>query len=182
MLIADTAINTKIRTLKDLIQFLNRGEFEAVTEQLGEVFFSPEEFEPFASWQEHKYTRNCIARTADYELVLLCWQPQQATAIHCHDDKECWVKVVQGSFEEKMYCSAEKEVSDTGVRTLGQFEVTSATEATFLHSLKNTSNQRAMTLHLYMKPIEKCRVYNLDSKEMKVVYMKYDTIEGEVVD
>lgn len=175
-------ISTPITSIQDLITFLNAGAFQQVTDQLEDVRFNRADFEPYIHWDSNRYTRNCIARTDDYELVLLCWQPGQKTGIHCHDDKECWVKVLQGDFQEETYFCEGEAVDATGTRMLAPFEVTSATEATFLHSLQNTSTYTAMTLHLYMKPIDKCRIYCPESKKMTVVDMIYDTYGGKPVE
>ena len=42
------------------------------------------EFEKYATWNQESYTRNCIARTDTYELILLCWEKKQETPIHEH--------------------------------------------------------------------------------------------------
>lgn len=173
----------KVSNLKELVARLNDGDFESVTNQLGSVALSAKQFIQYATWKADRYTRNCISHNDAYELVLLCWQPGQQTAIHCHDDKECWVKVIQGTFLEEMYTYEDDVMTPTGSRTLGTFEITNADESSFFHSLKNTTTEVAMTLHLYMKPIHKCRVYLGDNSHLKFkeVTMYYDTIAGKQV-
>jgi hypothetical protein len=36
-----------------------------------------------------------------------------------------------------------------------------------------------MSLHLYMKPIAKCRIYDRETSEIKMVSLSYDTLDGK---
>lgn len=173
--ITQSRFSKQITSLDDLVEHLDQGNFNLVTSQLESIEFTYEELEQFASWSEEKYTRNLINRTEEYELILLCWEPGQETAIHGHDDNECWVKVLSGEFEEKTYALKGDSFEPTGDRKLETFEVTSATTSDFLHSLKNSDSGRAMSLHLYMEPIDECEVYIEEEGCFKTVTMTYDT-------
>ncbi len=74
------------------------------------------EFEKYATWSETCYTRNCIAENEDFELILICWEKGQATAIHDHGGEECWVYFVEGEFRENIY-TQEKEGELNVVKT-----------------------------------------------------------------
>ena len=58
-------------------------------------------FSDFASWKDKAYTRNCLHKTATYELILLCWSKKCITAIHDHGDQNCWVYVLEGTLSER---------------------------------------------------------------------------------
>ena len=49
------------------------------------------------------------------------------------------------------------------------------------HSLHNRSTQRGMTLHLYMNPIDTCRIYDEEKGRFIRKEMSYDTV-AEMVD
>ena len=177
----NSSIKREIGSLGDLVEHLENGEYDFVTSQLSTIQLYPSDFEAFTSWNSARYTRNCIVRTDDFELVLLCWESGQDTAIHGHDGKECWVKVLSGAFEERTYRMEGESFRSTGVRKLNPFEVTHANNADFLHSLSNASSGRAMSLHLYIEPIDECEVYNADLEGFETLSMAYDTIEGQPV-
>ena len=41
------------------------------------------------------YTRNLVAATDDFDLILLCWNPGRQSPIHDHSGSHCHMKVVQ---------------------------------------------------------------------------------------
>ena len=128
---------------------------------------------PFARWSPKKYQRVCLNRTNDMELVLLCWNKGQGTPIHDHDGKECWVHVVKGSFTDRLYSSDfPKKLKD--IRELTAGDSTYLVDEIGSHSLKNTSGELALTLHLYACPIDECKVYVANSSKEEIKYMAYD--------
>jgi cysteine dioxygenase len=47
------------------------------------------------------------------------------------------------------------------------------------HTLKNHSDERAMTLHLYISPIDTCKVFNDTTEDsFKLKELKYDSYKG----
>ncbi|MBO6515648.1 MAG: cysteine dioxygenase family protein [Bacteroidia bacterium] len=175
----DVSLIENIDTLRKLVELLKQGQFDDITSQLATISIPCSAFSPYASWEETRYTRNCIAHNDEFELVLLCWPPHLGTDIHGHDEKECWVKILNGEFEEHTYERTGDSFEPTGTRRLNQFEVTDANDKTFLHSLKNVSSEHAMSLHLYMAPIKRCDVYDTDEEKFKSVSLTYDTVVTE---
>jgi cysteine dioxygenase len=176
-----TASKHQTRSLKDIVRLLEKGDYEPVLSQSEHITISMDEVKPYMFFDKDRYTRNCIARDEFFELVLLCWEPGQKTAIHCHNNQECWVKVVSGSFAEELYRldDVTGEVSYIKTEILSQHEVTSVEDANVFHNLANINRGQSMSLHLYMKPIEECRVYDLETSELKKVSLCYDTFEGK---
>lgn len=131
----------------------------------------------FESWQEATYTRNCIRRTTDYELILLCWEAGQETPIHCHNEQECWVYVVEGELEEQRFDNELNRVDVAGLESipLNQKEKSYMNDHLGYHTLANQTDKRAMSLHLYAKPIERCRTYDENEGCFKWVELKYHT-------
>lgn len=115
--------------------------------------------------------------------MLLCWEQGQKTAIHCHNEQECWVKVVSGCFAEELYRVDESsgKIEYLSTEILLQDEVTTVEDASILHNLANTNRGRSMTLHLYMKPIKECRIYDVATSQLKLVSLSYDTVGGKPV-
>lgn len=140
------------------------------------------EYAPFAHWSKKSYTRNCIAASEDYELILLCWEPGQKTAIHCHGGEECAVLLLDGEMHEKRF----RQLKD------GQLEIYSSvtipengptymTDDLGFHSLENIGNTRSMSLHLYMKPIKSCKVFNDKLGKFETKQLKYTHVAKDLV-
>ena len=86
------------------------------------------------------------------------------------------MKVIEGVFKETIY----KE-NDAGVLQFEKTGISKPNEVTYMkdfmgfHTLENTSNQKSMSLHLYAKPIRKCRVFDAASKTYTDKKLGYDT-------
>jgi cysteine dioxygenase len=171
--------NEPIQTLPELITILDEEERAKYTTILKEMTLPIAEFKKYATWSETCYTRNCIAENDDFELILICWEKGQATAIHDHGGEECWVYFVEGEFRENIY-TQEKEgelnVVKTSIAKPG--DVAYMIDFMGYHNLENQSNKRSMSLHLYAKPIKNCNVYDSKKNEFVRKEMSYDTIEG----
>lgn len=169
-----------LETLSELIQVLDEEERTNYTTILETMKLPIAEFEKHATWSDTCYTRNCIVETEEFELVLICWQKEQVTAIHDHGGEECWVCFVEGEFRENIYKEDEKgklEIVNTSDSKPG--DVVYMVDFMGFHNLENRSNTKSMSLHLYAKPIKNCNVY--DSKKNTFVRkeLSYDSI-GEV--
>ena len=177
----DTINQKIISTLDEMVRLIKKGDYEPVISQSEHITFSLDEMLPYIFWDKDRYKRNCIARDEYCELVLLCWEQGQKTAIHCHNKQECWVKVISGSFSEELYRLNENtgEMKYITTDILSQHEVTSVEDASVFHNLANISNGRSMSLHLYMKPIEECRIYDRETSEIRMVSLSYDTLDGK---
>ena len=176
----DKTEKIKITTLDLLIEALFDGEFDEVIDQSKDFKFSQTDLEKFAHWNKNHYTRNCIARNDSFELILLCWEPGHKTAIHCHNEQECFVNVVMGGFKEVIYSFDKESEKFIAVETkaLTKHEITSVDDQTLFHRLENTYKGRSMSLHLYMKPIEKCRFFNEETDKLQTVVLSDYSFEG----
>jgi cysteine dioxygenase len=172
-----------IDSVSQLIQVLENSQasdFVKISKRLKLKAF---DFKEYASWGEDSYTRNCIGRNEHYELLLLCWDAQQDTPIHCHNGEECWVYNLQGNFEEIRFDfkdNTEEELVETSRETMGPDEISYMHDNMGFHSLHNRSNQRGMTLHLYMNPIDSCRIYDEEKGAFVRKEMSYDTVAETV--
>lgn len=128
---------------------------------------------PFAQWSNDKYTRVCLNRTEESELLLLCWLPGQSTKIHDHNGQNCQVYFVKGKFQECVY-KLDESFTCIATNEIDPGSVTGMNDASIGHSLKNNSNELAITLHYYAKPIEQCALYADDGTDKKEVDLVYD--------
>lgn len=170
-------IQNSLQTLSELILVLDEEERTKYTTILKSMEMPIAEFEKHATWSETCYTRNCIAENEDFELILLCWEKGQITAIHDHGGEECWVYFVDGEFREHIYTEDKNGELDI-VKTTNTKPGDVAYMIDFMgfHNLENRSNKRSMTLHLYAKPIKNCNVYDSEKNEFINKEMSYDNV------
>jgi cysteine dioxygenase len=168
-----------LQTLSELIQVLEEEERANYTAILKSMELPIAEFKKYATWSEICYTRNCIVENENFELILICWEKEQVTAIHDHGGEECWVYFVDGDFREHIYTeneSGELDIVKTTNTNAG--DISYMIDFMGFHNLENTSNKRSMSLHLYAKPIKNCNVYDSEKNEFVCKEMSYDTVKG----
>lgn len=171
-----------INSLSDLIVKLKQSDPKDFPKIVKQINIDASEFENYKYWCKDSYTRNCIERTETFELILLCWDCQQTTPVHSHGGEKCWVYQIKGTVEELRY-----EESDNGQLEVVDKMLLSPGSLTYMddsmgyHALENNNKERALTLHLYMKPIDECEVFNFEEKCFEAKELVYDTHEGELL-
>lgn len=169
----------RIESLNELIETLEDCEPEDYVKLAKHMSIPKSDFEKYAHWKPDGYCRNCIERTDTYELVLICWNPGDETPKHGHSDQRCWVYQVEGKINEVRY-----KVSESGsLEACNELELspgrlTYMEDSMGYHSLKNHSNDRSMTLHLYISPIDSCKVFDATEESFIVKELKYDSYKG----
>ena len=167
---------TILQGLNDLISALSEGERTTYNHIIHSLQLEPNAFEKYAYWSNDCYTRNCIADTEKFELILICGCAGHQTSIHDHGGEECWVKVIEGEFKETVY-----KQDKMGALKLTKTKFSKKNEITYMkdfmgfHRLENSANKRSMSLHLYAKPIRSCNVFNEVSKTFVHKELDYDT-------
>lgn len=167
-----------VEKLIDILNFSTKEEYVAVGASLN---IDPQSFSKYAYWNDDFYTRNCIARTNDYELILLCWEKNHETPIHCHGGEECWVNVIQGKLKETNYTFEKDILQETRVDILEQGGVSYMNDNMGFHKLENNTDERAMSLHLYMDPIKHCSKYDDKTNSFTPVKMKDYSFGGKLI-
>mgnify|MGYP003624166039 FL=1 len=171
-------IQKSIKTLSELILILDEEERTNYTTILKSMNLPITEFRKYATWSETCYTRNCIEENENFELILICWEKGQKTAIHDHGGEECWVYFVEGGFREHVYKESKKgELNVVKTSNSKSGGVAYMIDFMGFHNLENTSNKRSMSLHLYAKPIKNCNVYDSEKNEFICKEMSYDTVK-----
>ena len=131
---------------------------------------------PYATWNDERYTRNCIYANDQFELIALCWLPGQITPIHCHNKQDCWMYSVSGLIEEEQF-----EKNEAGEPQYMRAQDLKAGNYAFInddmgiHRLSNIGGTRSITLHLYVSPIQECTTYKEGQEGFEWKQLKYDT-------
>ena len=65
--------------------------------------------------------------------------------------------------------------------SLGEYQISYMEDTQGYHSLSNLTSKRAVSLHLYHKPISSCRIYNKELQSFKWVEMSDYSFEGKLL-
>ena len=140
---------------------------------------SLDELNKYATWKSNDYTRNCLARNDKFEIILLCWDIGVQTPIHDHGGKDCWVYQVQGCIDEVRYVQTGERLLESNRIKIQPGGLTFMNDKMGYHSIQNTSQQRAMSLHIYASPIDSCMVFNQKTARFEEKDMSYNSYKGE---
>jgi cysteine dioxygenase len=195
--------------MDDLIEGLKTVESHLVTQdevkRLMEALpISHEAIQPYVFWRDSFYTRNLIYRDELFEVMAICWQPGQKTAIHSHNGQLGWMSVPEGEVEVHNYkylrCSNPERQNVVGIDCLAgghHIELERTNTATChsngqiilvdklqtIHQIENNTKSGCVSLHVYSKPIDSCVAYDLEHdvcfrRNLKY-YSKYGVVEVE---
>lgn len=171
-----------IIAVKQLTEILDEVDPADRAKVMKRIKIEAAELSSFITWSKQGYTRNCLARTSQYELILLCWDVGAKTPIHGHGGEDCWVYQIQGTVEEKRFKQEAGLLKVTNRLVLTPEKLAYMNDRMGYHSIENISNQRAMTLHIYASPIDACKVYNDKVDCFETKEMSYDTFKGKEVE
>lgn len=160
-----------------------------VYEFLGENPIDIDTVSPFFFWSNKFYTRNLIYRDERFEMMAICWEKGQISKIHNHADQNCWMTVVTGKLrgqnfaieefdETKNYCKLkESDNFDLSDCLAAKVELEEP-----IHQILNLPefNERAVSVHVYSKPIEKCLCYCNQTHTFQEVNLQYSSIRGKL--
>ena len=170
-----------IYTIDTLISVLDETPVKDYPSVMKSIRLSNDEFKPFEIWKESGYSRNCIVRSPNYEIVLLCWNAGDATPIHDHNGQKCWVYQVEGSISEKRYKYENAILLETLSTKLSPGKLTYMDDKMGYHALVNDSSANATTLHIYLNPIDVCGYFCDEEKIFKKKSLHYDAFFSQRV-
>jgi len=128
--------------------------------------FKPEEMEALARsvdlktldlsdyrrFQDECYARNTILLNDHCELVVICWQPGQMSAIHDHGSSYCLYLVIDGTMIEERYRLEGGKPEPTEERSFGRGDITIASGES-VHRINNRGERNLVTVHIYSPPL-----------------------------
>src|SRR5436309_1853467 len=133
----------------------------------------PASLDPYLYFSSDHYTRNLIHQTSLFELLAICWQSGQKSAIHNHRDQSCWMAAAYGKVQVHNFKLIRKDPA-TGFCELEpdtSFVITPESPQQVdpdepIHQVLNPASfaSRAVTLHIYSRPFDTCEVYDLKAK------------------
>lgn len=156
-----------IRTVDELAAALRKdGPGQGYLRIMERVDIPAEEFKPYCTWNEKRHTRNCIACTDDFELLLICYEPGQRTSIHDFATEEAWIRPVSGTVTEERYePSADGRLRKVSAAKMDRESFSYLHNGRSIHRYINPGPERAITLNLYARPLRTWRIYDERSGE-----------------
>jgi cysteine dioxygenase len=147
----------------------------------------PASLSPYVYFSSEHYTRNLILRTPLFDLIAICWEVGQKSAIHNHCNQNCWMATPYGKVQVNNFKLIKRDDA-TGFCELEpsdhfMIEPDSPQEvdpSEPIHQVANPSSfrSRAVTLHLYSKPYDMCEIYDLKEKRFSIANLVNTTEYG----
>ena len=141
----------------------------------------------FCFWSPDFYTRNLIYKDQRFEMMAVCWEPGQASRVHNHADQRCWMTVPMGRLKGQNFAVDEYDEAKghCKLRETDSFELSDCLTAKVeleepIHQILNLGDERAISIHVYSKPFNRCISYCRDTDTFKEVNLFYTSIDGKL--
>lgn len=171
-----TALDGLVAALRDLPEHAPA----SVAEVLAAAEISDLELDRVARFDRDHYARVRLHHDPRIEILVLGWEPGQATPIHDHAGQLGWVRVLRGVIEETAYRpveplgfthtdlrGAERRPAHLHVDCCAQVPagpaVARVDPVRAIHRLRNPGRERAITLHAYAKPHAVCLAFDMEA-------------------
>lgn len=82
-------------------EFENKGDGPTVQRLLEDYIRNNKDWKDYAHFCPHKYSRNLVARTNMYELMVICWGEGQKSPIHNHEVKRIFNFIKYNNRQDK---------------------------------------------------------------------------------
>ena len=154
---------------------------DEVLELCDGIQLTDQSLDPFLYFDENYYTRNLIYRDDVFEVMAICWQPNQRTAVHTHNGQLCWMIPQRGNLRVVDYkwlgCDHPEKQNVVGMDCLAGSDhiqldrlrevdacaggpVLTADKLQTIHQLFNCDEQ-SISIHIYSKPIDSCVAFDM---------------------
>ena len=181
----------KIENLIEGLREISDADFQCdnVYRFLAENPVDVDSIAPYLFWSEKFYTRNLIYKDERFELMVLCWDKGQVSRVHNHADQMCWMTVPIGKLRGQNFSVVEidEEKQHCLLKETDNYDLSDCLAAKVeldepIHQILNLPefNERAVSLHIYSKPFDKCLSYCRETNRFSEVPLFYTSINGEL--
>src|SRR5436309_6925918 len=157
----------------------------------------PDDLERYKQWLPDRHTRNKIFRNDMIEVMLICWPFGATTPLHTHNGQLGWMTMLEGKLVVENYrkiaCDRPENQQVVGMDCLagathiemehvgtevavptGPLNTVDKTQT--IHRIINPAewNQRAVSMHVYSRPIDSCVVFDMENQRCFRRDLKYD--------
>ena len=156
-----------------------------------------DELERYKQWLPERHTRNKIFRNDMIEVMLICWPIGAVTPLHTHNGQLGWMTMIEGKLlvenYRKISCNRPENEQVVGMDCLagataiemerldnelaipgGPLNTVDKTQT--IHRIRNLAewNERAVSMHVYSRPIDSCVVFDMEGQRCYRRDLKYD--------
>jgi cysteine dioxygenase len=182
-------INNLVAGLREIpeIEFTCDGVYDF----LGRSPVDPDSLEPFLFWSGDCYTRNLVHKDERFELMVICWERGQVSRVHNHSDQKCWMTVPIGRLKGQNFAveAIDESHGHCKLRETDSFELSECVAAKVeleepIHQVLNLNefDARAVSIHIYSRPYDRCLSYCRDTDTFKEVRLFYTSVDGRLCD
>ena len=151
-------IDTIGELLRELLRHRDLGAYPGI---LSLYQVPSRDLEPYFRWNPRHYTRTCIHRNDDFELLVICYEPGQRTSIHDFNSETAWVHPVIGEVvEERFLPGPDGKLTQSQELLLRPGQLDRFSSGSDIHRFSNRGPDRAVTLNLYARPMSQWRVFD----------------------
>ncbi|MGZ7031005.1 MAG: cysteine dioxygenase [Thermoanaerobaculia bacterium] len=156
-----------------------------------------DDLERYTRWLPDRHTRNKIFRNEMIEAMLICWPIGAITPLHTHNGQLGWMTMIDGRLVvenyKKLMCNLPEAEQVVGMDCLAgatQIEMeklhtelavpggplNTVDKKQTIHRIMNPAewNERAMSVHVYSRPIDSCVVFDIENQRCFRRDLKYD--------
>jgi cysteine dioxygenase len=177
---------------------------DGVLDLCASVQISDQSLAPYLFFDDKFYTRNLVYRDDLFEVLTICWQPGQKTAVHTHNGQLCWMIMQRGNLGLVEYkwlgcdhpekqnvvgldCLADSD--HTQIEAIREIEaspggpVLTADKLQTIHRLYNLSekDEEAVSIHIYSRPIDSCVAFDMEKHHCYRRQLNYFSKYGQSV-
>lgn len=159
---------------------------------------------PYIYFDDSFYTRNLVYRDDLFEVMTICWQPGQKTAVHTHNGQLCWMITQRGTLSVVDYkwmgCDHPEFQNVVGIDCLAGSDhtrvervreveataggpVVTADKLQTIHQLFNLAetHEPAISIHIYSRPIDSCVAFDMEKQHCYRRHLSYYSKYGQPV-
>lgn len=144
---------------------------------------------PYAFFSPRQYSRNLIFKNEVFECLALCWDIGQSSSVHNHNDRLGWVYLSSGRLFVQNYLVQAQDplrgtcrLIPTNSVELHAGQAADVDREEGVHKVCNLARfqERAISVHVYQRPMDQCEVYSLETGTYETVNLTYTSEYGRL--
>jgi cysteine dioxygenase len=145
--------------------------------------------DPYLYYSKAHYTRNLIYKCDLFEVMAICWDSGQFSAIHNHRGQNCWMATPIGRLRVQNYrlegrdeAHSQCHLVPTDFYDMDANRPGVVDPKEPVHSVTNLPEfgARAVSVHIYSYPYAECEIYSLEKGTYMDVPLHYTSEYGRL--
>lgn len=148
---------------------------ETVFKLMQIVNINPEEIKKCLNFSKDSYARNLFYKDSRFEVLVMCWDKNQQSPIHDHDQSFSVEKIFSGKIINTNYQRIDPNTDeikelDSQDLPIGGVIFSAPGE---IHKIEPADNLPAISIHLYSPPLKQMKFFNLEKKTAQWATLRY---------